>query len=341
MKDSIQDHSLTFLGDDPTRIDIWVCSQIPKLSRSQVKKLLADSRIRVNELSVKASYKLEKGDKVSVILSSTREGSRLQPISMALNVIHEDDEIVVIDKPAGLVMHPGAGEHGATLVEGLLYHLGERDASNYESLRPGIVHRLDKDTTGVVVCAKNSVSHAHLAQQFAKKTNKRLYTALLDGLAAPNQIVESHLVRDPAHRQRFLSLPLERSNDPLYDQKTLASARWAKSEFTRLVTFGGRLSLVDVRLHTGRTHQIRAHAKMLGSPVLGDPLYGAFRDLPRHFPHSIQTRIKRLKRQMLHARLLGIEHPVTGQYLEFESPLPKDFRDILDVLNGFEDCDEA
>jgi 23S rRNA pseudouridine1911/1915/1917 synthase len=235
---------------------------------------------------------------------------------MDLKILFEDDHIIVIDKPAGLAVHPGAGDTGPTLVQGLLYHVGPsglgHPQSGYEdplaSLRPGIVHRLDKDTSGVMVCAKSDRAHADLAKQFQdKKTLRREYGALLDGrLSQDDMVFESWLKRDPVTRVTFAS-----SKSPL------PGARYAKSHFRVEEVFLGRLSLVKVRLFTGRTHQIRVHAKDLGAPIIGDLVYHRPTVLPAQWPSSVRQAVTAISRQLLHARLLSFRHPLTQGEMAF------------------------
>ena len=308
-----------------TRLDVFVVSRCAGVSRAKIQKLVTGGHVQVNGRVATGRTKLKGGERIEIHWPPSPPMD-LAPIAMALDIVFEDEHLVVINKPAGLAVHPGAGAPTATLVHGLLAHcqrLGRptgADPTTWE--RPGIVHRLDKDTTGVIVCAKTDRAHADLAKQFHdKKTLEREYVALLDGLLAAEVVAhESYLARDPQHRQRFKSFP-----SGAQPQKS----RWAKSYFFRTEVLGGRLTLARVRLVTGRTHQIRLHAVDLRAPIVGDPLYHRPLDLPRGFSEAARRLGKALNRQLLHAGLLGFDHPVTGARMRFTAPLPADFQSFL------------
>jgi 23S rRNA pseudouridine1911/1915/1917 synthase len=315
-----------------------VSENLSEWTRSKIQRLIESDSILLNGKPSRVGTKLKDGDVVTVHVSPP-EPSALIPRELSLNIIFEDDSIVVINKPAGLVVHPGAGDTGVTLVEGLLFYLGKLAENHTHEgwLRPGIVHRLDKDTTGVMVCAKTDEALAKLSAQFAAKTNDREYVALVSGVMKAEHIIrESYLYRDPHSRLRFASMEV-----PEYISKFGAVGegpgrfRFAKSMFTQEAVFASRLSLVAVRLFTGRTHQIRVHSKDLGLNVLGDPLYGKEVVLPAHFDKDARAAVSSLSRQMLHARLLGFEHPVTGERLAFEAKLPNDFEMLLNKLQPY------
>lgn len=320
-------------SEDPralARLDVWLTARLGGISRSKVQRLIANGHVTVNGHTVRAKHPLTPRDFVEV-RPEDPPVSPLLPVKMDLAILYEDDHILVLDKPAGLSVHPGAGSAGVTLVQGLLYHVGPnglgRPQSAYEdplaTLRPGIVHRLDKDTSGVMVCAKSDRAHAELARQFQDKKNlRREYGALLDGVLEAQQVVhESWLQRDPVTRVTFASFPQARPH-----------ARYAKSLFRTEEVFRDRLTLVGVRLFTGRTHQIRVHAKDLRAPIVGDLVYHRPTALPLQFPPDIRRAVGALARQMLHARLLAFRHPVTSQDMVFESPYPSDFINILNIL---------
>ena len=326
----------------PARVDSWLCSQIAAISRARIQKLTAQGMVTINAKPVKASHRLRTGDCVRVrfVEQDLELNSRLRPSKVDLDIVYEDEAIVVINKAPGLVMHPGAATFATTLVEGLAYHLGgEEYLASTHDLRPGIVHRLDKDTSGLVVCAKDTVSHDFLARQFANKTNERSYLALLDGVVSESLTVENYIYRDPKYRQRFKCLDSDdfaRLCSARGEAKTLPKYRWSKSEFQSLKIFGERISLVQVNLYTGRTHQIRAHAKFLGCPVLGDPVYGTSKELPKLFNPSLRREIRAIKRQLLHAATLGIVHPRSKEYMSFSVPPPQDFQAIHARLSEFD-----
>jgi 23S rRNA pseudouridine1911/1915/1917 synthase len=266
---------------------------------------------------------------------------------MQLDILFEDDSLLVINKPAGIAVHPGAGEKGATLVHGLLFHckkLGRGSSDDEDdgevNERPGIVHRLDKDTTGVMVVAKSDVAHAHLSKQFHDKTNFRQYVALMNGAFPEGDWVrDSYLHRDPRERTRFASMDVN-----VYEHKKqregmddLPGYRFARTVFKREALYGNVLSLVSLKLFTGRTHQIRLHASDLGCPILGDQTYGKSpvclgRSI---FNPDLEGMIASIERQMLHAWVLGFTHPVSGKWLQFEAPLPSDFAKLLQRLEPY------
>lgn len=320
-------------GEDPrllSRLDIWLAANLEGVSRAKIQRMIAAGDVQVNGCQARAKDRLMVGDVVSVRPEAPRP-LLLEPVKMDLKVLYEDEHIIVIDKPAGLSVHPGAGDTGPTLVQGLLYHVGDmglgRPQSDYEdplaNLRPGIVHRLDKDTTGVMVCAKSDRAHADLARQFQdKQTLRREYGALLDGCLKQAEIIqESWLKRDPIARVSFAS-----------STQAMPGARYAKSHFRVEEVFQGRLCLVRVRLYTGRTHQIRVHAKDLGAPIVGDLVYHRRTVLPASFPPSIRQAVAAISRQMLHARVLAFSHPLTHKDMCFESDYPSDFKGVLDLL---------
>lgn len=315
------------------RLDQWLASKLLDVSRSQIKKWISDGHTVIDgEIVTKSSYKVKSAQVIEAGAVKPEIG-KLTPTKMDLDIIFEDDDLIVLNKAANVVVHPGAGTKEPTLIEGVLYHVGELEGG--ESFRPGIVHRLDKDTSGVMVVAKNEIAHRKLAEQFANKTNDRQYVAILDG-NIPNglTVVESYLHRDPDNRLRFTHTEVEDYRRRNGDQQ-ISGYRWAKSEFTKKLEFAGRLSLCFIKLHTGRTHQIRVHAKQLGAAVLGDQLYNSQTTLPSTFKQDVIQRVKGLSRQMLHARLLGFVHPTTGEKVSFEAPLPEDFKDLVGALKPY------
>ena len=314
------------------RLDAYLALQLEGQSRSQVKKLIDQGCVLLNGKEAKGRERLSDNDEISVSYAApSGPAASLNPAKLSLNILFEDSELVVIDKPAGLVVHPGAGTSEPTLVEGLLYHLGFRDALDMAEHgdRPGIVHRLDKDTTGVLVCSKNQKAHHFLSKQFADKTNLREYVALLSGHVEQEEMeITSYLGRDPKNRVKFVSIWQEE-----YDSKSdgeKRAYREARSQLKvakRFVVDGVKFTLASFRLYTGRTHQIRLHAAAIGHHVYGDPLYAG----PKK---KVPSFLSGVSRQLLHARYLGFEHPKTLEKLAFESDLPSDFAEVLRHLNG-------
>ncbi len=316
------------------------------LSRSKLQKLFKEGKVFLNDLVAKASEVVKGGDivRLPVPMDLLQKPLVLEPVSMKLAILFEDDHVIVLNKPEGVVVHPGAGETGPTLVQGILHHLGR---GSTQVLRPGIVHRLDKDTTGVLVCAKNERSHLELSKQFAEKSAGREYIALLDGFMKEAQkIHESYLFRDPKCRLKFSSITTsefelrsqtKRRPQGVENLNILKGYRYSKSLFARLHTYGSRLTLARIKLFTGRTHQIRIHANDLKMPVLGDQTYNKSHELPHHFKADVRSMCLALSRQMLHAERLEFSHPITGEHMEFSAPRPNDFDILLKLLEPYKD----
>jgi 23S rRNA pseudouridine1911/1915/1917 synthase len=280
------------------RLDKFVGDRCPELSRTHAQKLIGDGCITVNSQMAKASLKLSTGDKVDITIPPTPP-SPLSPEEIPLHIIYEDDDLLVVDKPAGLTVHPAPGHPEHTLVNAILAHYPHL-ADISDSLRPGIVHRLDKDTSGVMLVAKNRVAQANLAAQFKGHTVVKAYLVLVKGRLTPaNGIIEAAIGRDPRHRQRMA---------------VVSRGREARTEY-RVIRYLDGFTLIEVTPTTGRTHQIRVHLAAIGFPVVGDATYGV------KSPH--------LPRQFLHACCLGFRLPSTGEHVEFQSELPPDLAQAL------------
>ena len=280
------------------RLDKFVGERCPELSRTHAQKLIAEGFITVNGRAARSSLKLNPGDRVDVTIPP-EPPSRLAPENIPLQIIYEDDDVLVVDKPAGLAVHPSPGHPGHTLANAVLARLPAL-AEDAASLRPGIVHRLDKDTSGVIVEAKNRVAQANLSDQFKSRAVSKSYLVLVRGRLTPETgIIEAAIGRDPRNRQRMA---------------VVARGREARTSY-RVVRYIRDYTLLEIRPETGRTHQIRVHLAAIGFPVAGDAAYGI------KSPH--------LARQFLHASRLGFCLPSTGQYFEFESPLPPDLEQAL------------
>ncbi|OGO32250.1 MAG: pseudouridine synthase, partial [Chloroflexi bacterium RBG_16_56_11] len=280
-------HHLT--ADLPgVRLDRFVAEKTPGLSRTRAQQLIADGFITVNGRIVKASLKLDAGDRVDIAIPP-EPPSPLAPEPIPLRIVYEDTDLLVIDKPAGLAVHPAPGRPGHTLLNAVLNYLPGL-AADAENLRPGIVHRLDKDTSGLILVAKNRIAQASLSDQFKSRAVSKTYLVLVRGKLSPESgIIEADIGRDPRRRQRMA---------------VVASGRAARTRY-RVLRYVGDYTLLEVRPETGRTHQIRVHLAAIGFPVVGDATYG----VPS--PH--------LSRQFLHAHKLGFKLPSTGDYVEFES----------------------
>jgi len=332
---------LEYSGEESVRLDVFLAEKLAGKSRSQIKRYVDDEAVTVNGKVAKAGYKLAFGDRIAVRAEPER-AVHFEPVPMTLDILFEDGSLLVVNKPAGISVHPGAGDPGPTLVQGVLAHAkklsvgtGDED-DGVSGFRPGVVHRLDKGTSGALVFAKDDETHAALAKQFADKSNFRQYIALLNGAMKSEEVVyESWLRRDPRHRQRFQSVPVTEVEAAQARGEDPAGSRWSRSVFRREHVYGNRFTLAAVRLFTGRTHQIRIHARDLNLPVAGDPLYGTGDYLATQIPRHITDRIAAMDRQLLHAWILGFTHPVLGKTMQFEAPIPPDFLEILHLLEPF------
>jgi len=293
-------HSL-IASERDVRLDKYVCQQLPELSRARVQKLIADGRITVNGQPAKPGLKLNTGDRLEVAIPPTPP-EQLLPEAVPLDILYEDDDLLVVDKPAGLTVHPTPGHISHTLVNALLAHFPHL-ADIGDWLRPGIVHRLDKDTSGLMLVAKSSAAQANLIGQFKSHSVTKAYMVLVKGRLTPeNGIIEAAIGRDPRHRQRMA---------------VVAGGREARTEY-QVVRYIGDYTLLEVRPETGRTHQIRVHLGAIGFPVAGDKIYG--------------VKAPFLARQFLHACRLGFSLPSTGEYIEFKSELPADLEQALEDI---------
>jgi 23S rRNA pseudouridine1911/1915/1917 synthase len=288
-------------GEGGIRLDRYVCQQLPELSRARVQKLVADGHITVNGRAAKPGLKLNTGDKLEVSVPPAPPEKPL-PEAIPLDILYEDDDLLVVDKPAGLTVHPAPGHTSHTLVNALLAYL-PRLAGSGDALRPGIVHRLDKDTSGLMLVAKNDKAQVHLAGQFKARSVTKAYLALVRGHLTPEEgIIEADIGRDRRHRQRMA---------------IVEGGREARTEY-RVIKYIRDYTLVEVRPRTGRTHQIRVHLAAIGFPVVGDKIYG--------------VKSPFLPRQFLHAHRLGFSLPSSGEYVEFKSGLPADLERALEDL---------
>jgi 23S rRNA pseudouridine1911/1915/1917 synthase len=311
-------NALSFQVDETdagARLDAYLAQNIDGWSRARLQRLIEAGDVLVNSRLAKASYKLSANDEIEVELTPPPE-SNFTPENIPLEIVFEDDQIIVINKPAGLVVHPAAGVNSGTLANALAYHF--QQLSNPGSIRPGIVHRLDKDTSGLLVAAKTETAHENLGDQFRAREVFKSYVALVYGvIKQASGRIEQPIARDPRNRTRMAIVPGGRGALSLY------KVRRSYDSFT----------LLDVELKTGRTHQIRVHLAWLKHPVVADELYGGGRENSIR-DVQLRARIRKLKRQFLHAERLGFRHPQTGEPMKFIVPLPAELTQFLELLEG-------
>ena len=286
------------------RLDRYLAGALPEYSRSFLQQLIEEGMVSVNEKIVKASYKAKAKDFICVTIPEP-ETLEIEAEDIPLDIVYEDDDLLVVNKPQGMVVHPAAGHTGGTLVNALMYHCGDSLSSINGVMRPGIVHRIDKDTSGLLVVCKSDRAHRDLALQFAEHSIVRVYTAICHGGIADPGTVDAPLARDPKDRKRIT---------------ISANGRRAVTHYEPLERLKQDFTLVSCRLETGRTHQIRVHMASIKHPILGDPVYG-----PKKCPFHLNG-------QLLHAGTLGFVHPVTGEQVVFTSDLPEHFQKVLQNL---------
>jgi 23S rRNA pseudouridine1911/1915/1917 synthase len=297
-----------------TRLDIYLASQFEGWSRARLQRLIENEDVLVNGKIAKPSYKLREHDEIEVELIAP-PADFFAPENIPIEIVYEDETLAVVNKPAGLVVHPAAGTPSGTLANALAYHFQQLPDSG-AGVRPGIVHRLDRDTSGLLVVAKTEAALENLSDQFRDRTVFKSYVTLVHGrMAASSGKIDQPLARDPANRTRMAVVRGGRNALTLY------RVRRAFERFT----------LLDVELKTGRTHQIRVHLAWLKHPVVGDETYGGGRDNTIQNP-QLRARVRNLKRHFLHAEKLGFVHPVKQKFMKFESSLPEELTDLLAAL---------
>ncbi len=290
--------------ENGTRLDSYLAEELEGISRSYLQKLIGEGLILVNQKTVKSNYKVKTGDSLLVQIPEAAPVD-IQPEPMDLDIVYEDSDLLIVNKPVGLVVHPAHGHYSGTLVNGLLAHCTDLSGINGK-MRPGIVHRIDKDTSGLLMIAKNDMAHQHLAAQLKEHSIKRAYYALVQGvISEPAGLVDAPIGRHETDRKKMAV--------------TFKNSKEARTHYYVKERFA-KNSFIECRLETGRTHQIRVHMAYLGHPLVGDPLYGT-RKNNLDFPG-----------QALHAYALGFVHPRTGEELYFEVPLPEHFQSVLKTL---------
>jgi 23S rRNA pseudouridine1911/1915/1917 synthase len=313
-------NELQFLTVSPdaagARLDAFVAGQIDGISRTRIQRAIEDGDVLVNDRAAKSSYRTRAGDRVEIDLPEPPPVTLL-PEPIPLEIVYEDDDLIVVDKPAGLVVHPGAGQESGTLANALVYHFNELSGTAGR-IRPGIVHRIDKDTSGLLVVAKNDIAHEKLSDQFRNREVFKLYVTLVYGrVSRQDGEIEARLGRSPHNRTRMAVL----RGGAGREAHTLFEVADRYPEFT----------LLKVQIKTGRTHQIRVHMAHIGHPVVGDATYDGGR-LNTVRDSIIKREIQRLRRQFLHSAQLAFMHPRTGERLEFSSPMPPELLGFLSKI---------
>jgi len=308
------------------RLDKCLTDKLEKFTRSQIKKIILSKNVKINNKIISSpSQKVRLNDFVEVSILEEKTDD-IKPKKMKLDVVYEDKEIVVINKPSGLVVHPGAGNKDGTLVNGLLY-LYKNNLSNLNGeFRPGIVHRIDKDTSGLIVVAKNNQAHSHLSEQFSNHSIKRKYIALIWGVVRPLSGKITTLISRSKKNRQLMSVSERSGKKAVTNYKTLKT--FSSKEIPKI-------SLVECILETGRTHQIRVHLAFKGNPLIGDKKYGKKKTKFRKVNQKFEKILSDFDRQALHAKSLGLVHPTKKSFLNFDSKLPYDFKKMLDFLDKF------
>lgn len=297
---------LKYENSETMRIDKFLKEELEDISRTLIQDLIKGENILVNGKAVKANYNLKQNDEIKVTILDP-EVSDIVPQDIPLDIYYEDEDVIVINKPSGMVVHPGCGNYDNTLVNALMYHCKDLSSIN-GVIRAGIVHRIDKDTSGLLVSCKNDMAHRHLSEQFYNKTVKRKYYALVHGVINHNLgKIDAPIGRDPNNRQMM---------------GIVNNGKHAVTHFKVIERFS-EYTFVELQLETGRTHQIRAHMKYIGFPLVGDQVYGPKKVIGENG-------------QFLHAKTLGFTHPRTGKFMEFECPLPDYYESFLNELREYE-----
>ena len=312
-------------GQEPLRVDKFLMNFVENASRNKVQQAAKDGNIFVNGVAVKANHRVKANDEVKVMFAHPPHEYLLVPEPIPLYIVYEDEELIIINKPAGLVVHPGHGNYQGTLINGLIYHFQHLPMNSSD--RPGLVHRIDKDTSGLLVVAKTEEAMNHLAKQFFNKTSEREYVALVWGnLTEDEGTITGHIGRHPKNRLQMTVFP------------DGSEGKEAITHYKVLERFG-YVTLVSCRLETGRTHQIRAHFTYIGHPLFNDERYGGDKILKgttsAKYKQFVENCFKILPRQALHAKTLGVEKPSTGQMLRFDSEIPQDMQQCIEKWRNY------
>jgi len=301
------------------RIDKFLQHQLDKISRTRLQNLIREGNVKINNTIIyETSKKIKDNDIIEINFPPPKE-TLIKPNKMVLDILHEDNDIIIINKPAGVVVHPGAGNYEKTIVNGLLYKYQNKLSGIGGKLRPGIVHRIDKDTSGIIVVAKNDISHINLSKQFSSHTIKRKYEALVWGSLRPKIGKINEKISRSIKNRQLMMVRKDKGKKAITNYKTL--------EIFQNINLP-KISLIECILETGRTHQIRVHMNFKGNPILGDKAYGKSKKKFKKINEEIEKKINNFNRQALHAKSLGFIHPKTGKEIFFEAKRPIDF-DIL------------
>ena len=315
------------LGQDPLRIDKYLMNFVENATRTKIQAAAKAGSIRVNKEVVKSNYKVKPLDEIKVFFEYAPVENILLAENIDLNIVFEDEDLIVVNKPAGMVVHPGHGNHSGTLINGLIYHFD--NLPNNSSNRPGLVHRIDKDTSGLLVVAKNDNAMTKLSSQFAKKTSKREYIALVWGNPKEDEgTIDQVIGRNPKNRLQNI----------VFNQEDSHLGKPAITHYKVIERFG-YVTLISCRLETGRTHQIRVHLKSIGHTLFNDERYGGNLILKgttfTKYKQFVDNCFKVLPRQALHAKSLGFVHPSTNKFIEFESEIPDDIKLCLEKWSNY------
>ena len=314
-------------GQSPVRIDKFITARLENTSRTRIQNAANAGNILVNNSPVKPNYKVKPGDVIQIVLPEPPREIELIPEDIAINIIYEDEDVIVVNKDAGMVVHPAYGNYTGTLVNALMWHFKDLPLFQSGELRPGLVHRIDKNTSGLLVVAKNELSHNRLARQFFERTTDRKYLALVWGIPDPAEgTITGNVGRNPKDRKIMHVFPDASSGKP------------AVTHYKVIENFG-YISLVECKLETGRTHQIRVHFSYIKHPLFNDDEYGGNRILKgttfSKYKQFVRNCFEILPRQALHAKSLSFNHPKTGERLKFDSNLPEDMHLVIEKWRNY------
>ena len=322
--------TITFLAKDSDknlRLDKFLTNKLKTLTRSQIKKVIISKGVKINKkIVLSASEKVKDGNQIEILISENK-ADHIKAKKIELDIVYEDKEVIIVNKPSGLTVHPGAGNKENTLVNGLMHIYRKKLSSLSGPFRPGIVHRIDKETSGLLVIAKNNFSHAKLSEQFSNHSIKRKYVALVWGVIRPLKgKISTLLTRNKKNRQ-LMSVSAISGKKAITNYKTLKVFNYIDVP---------KISLVECILETGRTHQIRVHLSYKGNPLLGDKKYGKKKLQFKKIDKNFYKILINFNRQALHAKSLGLFHPTKNKLMNFDSKLPQDFKKMLDFLENFD-----